>query len=686
VTLPLACRPARSSLALALWAGVFLAACTVQIDHGAVLCGPETCTGCCSPQGVCLPGESPFACGALGGACARCPVTQACESGVCGGQAEASDAGAAAPPCGPGTCAGCCWNGQCFDGRSQSVDACGFAGGPCEQCDASQTCAAGACTSKSGCVVSFYLAGGYASGTIDFGDYPVGAVGSTSLEARNTGTQSCVFGAPTWLAGSDQNAFSFGGATLTGFTLARGESTRIPLTFAPWAAERWVPQENGFTLEVNDGAPSQCPSGRPGCRLWRVSGGAVKAGFTPVWAAAPSRLDFGKVSVGCRSAWRTVQWVNASEQPTSISAVSVGAPFALGPTALLGSGAVQLGPSAFPLTVPPWRAVSFAVRFEPTAQGSAPGELWLTRDGTAFAVPLEAEGVEQTVRTFAAVQQPPGRVDVLFVVHGGAQMGPLRAALSQAAPHFVAKLSGVAGSFRIGVITTDVTEPSGAGVPVAAGRLQGSPRWVSPSSAAGAELAQNLAELLDSSAPDQGLEALRLALLPPNVTDPLRNGGFRRQGARLAVILVSNAEEKSGGAPAEYLRTLLGQSGEVLATGQVRAYGLLSGTGCHSGRYAEFLPMSAERTCYPLSAVTLKDDLSEIALALLDLQSTWALPGPVDDGQPVTVLLDAEREQTIPEDSYTLDATTGLFRFAHGRVPEPGSTLEIVYTPSCQPP
>ena len=37
-------------------------------------CGPLTCTGCCSATGVCLPGTSNMACGALGMACMVCPL------------------------------------------------------------------------------------------------------------------------------------------------------------------------------------------------------------------------------------------------------------------------------------------------------------------------------------------------------------------------------------------------------------------------------------------------------------------------------------------------------------------------------------------------------------------------------------------------------------------------------------
>ena len=51
---------------------------------------------------------------------------------------------AGAPPCGPSTCAGCCWNNSCQPGTSKY--ACGNGGGACQVCGAGKTCSsAGTC-------------------------------------------------------------------------------------------------------------------------------------------------------------------------------------------------------------------------------------------------------------------------------------------------------------------------------------------------------------------------------------------------------------------------------------------------------------------------------------------------------------------------------------------------------------
>ena len=99
-------------------------------------CGPENCTGCCSPEGQCLPGDEILACGSGGATCAFCNVNEECA--VLG-----ADAPTACVPkevrCGPSNCEGCCDSaGACVRGSTSS--ACGSGGYACRVCDDDSTC------------------------------------------------------------------------------------------------------------------------------------------------------------------------------------------------------------------------------------------------------------------------------------------------------------------------------------------------------------------------------------------------------------------------------------------------------------------------------------------------------------------------------------------------------------------
>lgn len=51
----------------------------------AVVCGPDTCAGCCDANGVCRGGGLPMFCGKGGVACDSCSVVDGERCGVCNG-------------------------------------------------------------------------------------------------------------------------------------------------------------------------------------------------------------------------------------------------------------------------------------------------------------------------------------------------------------------------------------------------------------------------------------------------------------------------------------------------------------------------------------------------------------------------------------------------------------------------
>lgn len=90
-------------------------------------CGPGTCDGCCDAAGLCRFGTESDACGVKGGACDNCAAKgQGCSAGVCQGTP---------PKCGPANCGGCCdAQGNCQPGSAATV--CGSGGQACSNCSA----------------------------------------------------------------------------------------------------------------------------------------------------------------------------------------------------------------------------------------------------------------------------------------------------------------------------------------------------------------------------------------------------------------------------------------------------------------------------------------------------------------------------------------------------------------------
>ena len=108
-------------------------------------CGPDTCSGCCSPTEGCLAGDRDEACGGEGGACFDC-ADGACSSGRCIGAACA------------GECAGCCDGDACIPEVADK--ACGKDGEACVPCADGTSCQGGACVVDPGSLWNLVLLNG----------------------------------------------------------------------------------------------------------------------------------------------------------------------------------------------------------------------------------------------------------------------------------------------------------------------------------------------------------------------------------------------------------------------------------------------------------------------------------------------------------------------------------------------
>jgi hypothetical protein len=273
------------------------------------------------------------------------------------------------------------------------------------------------------------------------------------------------------------------------------------------------------------------------------------------------------------------------------------------------------------------------------------------------------------------VQQPAGKVDLLFAVHTGDGMGSLRSELSESAADLISRFDAVTGRFHIGVIGTDASSTTGGELNAA----PGAPRYVVPCTGDVTNLHDNLMPGPPNPGtnlpPDESLESLRLSVLSPG------NGGFFRSDTHLAVVIVSNAVERSPASLREYTNPLLTPRGSILDGLQTtRLYGLISPAACGPNtRYRELFGLFGEQ-CYSLESGSIDQQVMAIADDLLKSQASFDLSDVVDDGQPFQVLVDGA---PLPIGTYSLEAGSKVLRFSDLNVPEPGQQIDVTYTPIC---
>lgn len=104
-------------------------------------CTASNCQGCCK-NGLCLAGDSDSACGTGGAQCDTCDgTTNRCQAGSCD------------EICGPATCAGCCaedpGTGKIVCMGGGAVDQCGKNGANCIDCGVGAVCSSGVCVTQS---------------------------------------------------------------------------------------------------------------------------------------------------------------------------------------------------------------------------------------------------------------------------------------------------------------------------------------------------------------------------------------------------------------------------------------------------------------------------------------------------------------------------------------------------------
>jgi len=141
----------------------------------------------------------------------------------------------------------------------------------------------------------------------------------------------------------------------------------------------------------------------------------------------------------------------------------------------------------------------------------------------------------ETTDTF--VQEPTNEVDILWVVDNSPSMEDEQAEVARRFEQFITNVAASNADFHLGVITTDLESSDHRG------KLQGSPLYLTDQDDYIPLFQERVQVGTDGARFEEGIDAAFQALSEPLVSG--YNAGFRRPGATLSIIYVSDENDCS---------------------------------------------------------------------------------------------------------------------------------------------
>jgi hypothetical protein len=195
-------------------------------------------------------------------------------------------------------------------------------------------------------------------GSLSFGDVTIGSPTSQSVALVSTGTSAVTITSANLVGGA---GFSIAGGGFP-ITLNPNQQISIPVEFDPAATGAVT----GKIVVTSDSSAGPATIG--------LSGNGV-ASPTPQLAVSPGAVSFGSVTVGS-PVTQDVTITSTGTAAVTITSVSIS-----------GKGFTVSG-GTFPLTLNPNQQVTLQVEFDPTATGSAGGQLTVNSNSSAGPVAL----------------------------------------------------------------------------------------------------------------------------------------------------------------------------------------------------------------------------------------------------------------------------------------------------------
>lgn len=393
----------------------------------------------------------------------------------------------------------------------------------------------------------------------------VGLERRRGLFVWNCGTEPLTVGSIAWgqfdpfrdvvRCGQNSNTCDFAAdppLPIQGITIDPGDTVRVTdVIYRPTGAGsrnfRLIVQTDAEVLRI-PGAPGEAPQLISGTRPGDGSGPAavivwLTGGSPDLFVSPqPEAIDFGTLTLGCCSDWYDYAVNKRGTEPVTVRSVGFTTP----PSGL------GMNPGATPVTLEGEARFTGQIRWCPNRVEAVSGSIDINTDlrlDRLTKIRLAGASVagDGVTERFAVAE--PADVDMLFVIDNSGSMQEEQQAIANNFTGFanVALQSSV--GFQFGIVTTDMEAGDQAG------RLRGSPRIKTRNTPDFIDrFRTDLQQGTQGSGTEQGLAAVRAALTEPLTSRD--NTGFLRPNADLAVLLLSDEEDQSPGATADYIEFL----------------------------------------------------------------------------------------------------------------------------------
>jgi hypothetical protein len=394
---------------------------------------------------------------------------------------------------------------------------------------------------------------------MQFGATGLGDKKKLLMTVKNVGGLECNLAVPAFGRSTDVAVFSFGKTSpaLPG-KLAPGARGEVEVVFQPNREASWFGATHFFTLNTDDNLATECGPGTPaGCKKVLLQGSGARMAIDVV----PGSLDFGVVAVGCNSPDRTVTVYNLGAAAITLNKIYTDpttAPFTV----------IQKPPLPFSLAA--GASVTLSVRYRPSAATVETALLTIEHSFSngVNTVQVKGSGTSDKHQVDVFQQNASPKTDVLWVVDNSCSMADKQVHLSGNAQTFITQANAKNADYQVAVISTDwsktnTTWPSKGdytasypGARIFTGEFYPTPQpsftFSSPQVIRRTD--PNPAQLLAknikvgqccSDMAEAGLEAAKVALSNPLISDPSKpNSTFIRPDAKLAIIVLSDEEEQ----------------------------------------------------------------------------------------------------------------------------------------------
>jgi hypothetical protein len=266
-------------------------------------------------------------------------------------------------------------------------------------------------------------------------------------------------------------------------------------------------------------------------------------------------------------------------------------------------------------------------------------------------------------------------IDILWVMDNSGTMSEEQENVVANLSSFVDVLDGFGADWQVGVVTTSADDGDDG-----AGQLVG-PILTPLTADVATAFASEVDVGVNGDINEEGLRAMELATSDPLITTT--NAGFLRQGADLAVVILSDEDDHSDGSTDDFTNYLTGLKGEGRArlsavVGQLPA-------GCASP-YAAADPaeryLAVSEATGGIQDSICRDDFSQtmkaLALNALGLKDTFQLL-LVPEPSTIEVRLDGVLLYNRPVNGWQYDPGQNAIVLDGYAIPGPGSGIEVRY-------